>query len=96
MTTQSKHPWRAVARTVFAGGVSVAAMAPFVYEAATKHDAAQAGGWSAVALGIAAGVTRVLAVPAVNVFLQTYLPFLAAEPKAAEPEALARSGGDVE
>jgi hypothetical protein len=80
MATQSKHPWRAVARTVFAAVVSLAAMAPLVYQAATQHDPAQAGGWSAVALAISAGITRVLAVPAVNVFLQRFLPFLAAEP----------------
>jgi hypothetical protein len=79
--TQSKHPWRAVARTLFAGVVGAAAMAPLVYQAATSHDPAIATGWSATALAIAGGVTRVMAIPAVNEFLQKFLPFLAAEPK---------------
>ena len=81
MTTQSKYPWRAVTRTVFAVVVSVAAMAPLVYQAATQHDPAAAGGWAGVSLGIAAAITRVLAAPAVNVFLQRFVPWLAADPK---------------
>lgn len=79
-TTQSKHPWRAVARTVFAGLVSGAAMAPLVYQAATQADPALATGWAGTGLVIAGGVTRVLALPSVNVFLARFLPFLAAAP----------------
>lgn len=79
--TQVKRPWRATARTAFAAFVALASMAPLVYSAATEHNADQATGWAALALGIASAVTRVLAVPAVEAFLQTYLPFLAADPK---------------
>lgn len=79
--TQVKHPWRATVRTLFAAVVSAAAMAPLIYSAATDHDPAQATGWAALALTIASGITRVLAVPAVNTFLQRFLPFLAAEPR---------------
>lgn len=81
MTTQSKYPWRAVARTVFAGVVGAAAMAPLVYTAATQHDSAAASGWAASGLAIAGGITRVMALPQVNALLQKVLPFLAAAPK---------------
>jgi hypothetical protein len=56
-------------------------MAPLIYSAATTNDADKATGWAATALGIAAAVTRVLALPAVEAFLQSYLPFLAADSK---------------
>lgn len=81
MTTQSKYPWRAVARTVFAGLVGLAAMAPLVYGAATHQDPAAASGWAATGLAISAGITRVMALPQVNAYLQRILPFLAAAPK---------------
>jgi hypothetical protein len=79
--TQVKKPWRATVRTLFAALVAVASMAPLVYSAAFQNDPEKATGWSALALGIAAGITRVLAVPAVEAFLQSYLPFLAADSK---------------
>ena len=75
--TQVKRPWRAVVRTCFQAAVGAASMAPMVYEAATHHDAAQATGFAATGLAISAGLTRVMAVPAVNVFLARFLPFLA-------------------
>lgn len=79
--TQVKRPWRATVRTAFAALVAVATMAPLIYSAATTNDADQATGWAASALAIAAAVTRVLALPAVESFLQTYIPFLAADSK---------------
>lgn len=83
--TQVRRPWRATARTVFAALVAIASMAPLVYESATHHDAAAAGGWAATGLAICGAVTRVLAVPAVNDFLGKFLPFLAAEPPSDKP-----------
>ena len=80
--TQVRRPWRATARTVFQGLVGAASMAAPVYEAATHHDAGAATGWAATGLAISAGVTRVMALPGVNEWLQRFLPFLAAEPKA--------------
>lgn len=79
--TQVKKPWRATLRTAFAALVAVASMAPLVYSAAFQNDPEKATGWAALALAIASGITRVLAVPAVEAFLQTYLPFLAADSK---------------
>jgi hypothetical protein len=79
--TQVRQPWRATLRTAFAALVALCSMAPLIYDAALGDDAGEATGWSALALAIAAGVTRVLAVPAVESFLKTFVPFLSAEPK---------------
>jgi hypothetical protein len=83
--TQVRRPWRTVVRSVFQGLVGAAAIAPFVYQAAAGEDPARATGLLGLALGIAAGLTRVMALPAVNAFLAKYVPFLAAEPKPAPP-----------
>lgn len=79
--TQVKRPWRTTARTVFQGLVGAAAIAAPVYEAATHHDPATAGGWAATGLAISAGVTRVMALPGVNSWLERFVPWLAAEPR---------------
>lgn len=84
LPTQAKHPARAVVRTIFQAAVGFAVMSPLIYSAATHHDAAEATGWAAVALGITGTVTRILAVPAVNAWLATFLPFLSAAPKQGE------------
>ena len=77
---------RRTARTIFAAVVGVAAMVPLIYSAATQGDPAQATGWAAVLLAIAGAVTRVMAVPAGELWLQRFLPFLAANP---DPEGTA-------
>ena len=77
--TQVRRPWRATVRTIFQGLVGASAMAAPVYEAATHRDAAAASGYAALGLGICAGVTRVMALPAVNDWLGRFLPFLAAD-----------------
>lgn len=79
--TQVRQPWRATLRTAFAAFVAFAAMAPAIYSAAAGHEADQATGYAALGLGIAAAVTRVLALPAVESFLKVFVPFLSAEPK---------------
>lgn len=79
--TQVRRPWRAVVRTVFQALVALAAMAPVIYQAATNGDPARATGAVGVGLVIAAGVTRVMALPGVESFLQRFAPFLAAQPK---------------
>jgi hypothetical protein len=80
--TQVKHPWRATVRTVFQGAVSACAAAPLIYEAATHGSAGQATGGAAVGLAVAAGVTRVMALPTVEGWLARFIPFLAAQPAA--------------
>lgn len=74
-TTQGAHPWRATARTVFAIVVALLTLLPVI--AAT----AGIGAVPAVVqvLAVAATITRVLALPGVEDFLQKYLPFLAAD-----------------
>jgi len=71
---------RRVIRTVFAGIVGVAAMLPLIYSAAADGSPEAATGWAAVLLTIAGAITRVMAVPAVEVWLQRFVPFLAANP----------------
>lgn len=76
MTTQIRHPWRATARTVFAVTVALLSLLPTIALAAGVDDVPLI----AQALGVAAAVTRVLALPGVEAFLQRYLPWLASAP----------------
>lgn len=73
--TQSQHPWRATTRTVFAAGVALLTLLPYILGAAHVDTTV----WGAQALAVAASVTRVLAVPGVNDFLREYLPWLSAD-----------------
>ncbi|OIH81972.1 hypothetical protein BLJ79_21680 [Arthrobacter sp. UCD-GKA] len=78
LTTQSAHPWRAVIRTLLAAVIALAAMAPLIYSAITQADPEGATGAAAGALAIAGAITRVLALPVVETFLQRFVPWLAA------------------
>lgn len=80
--TQVRRPWRSTLRTIVQTAVGAAALGPAVYEAATHHQADQATGYAAIGLAVAAGLTRVMALPQVETFLQRFVPFLAAQPKA--------------
>lgn len=79
-TTATEYPWQAVIRTVFEALVGLAAMAPLIYSAATQGEPGQAVGWVGVALAISGAITRVMALPGVEAWLQRFLPFLAAAP----------------
>jgi hypothetical protein len=74
--TQVRHPWRATARTIFAATVAFAAMWGTVVDAL---DLDPSWGWVAVATAVTGGITRLMAIPAVDQFLGHFLPFLAAE-----------------
>ncbi|WIV42602.1 DUF2964 family protein [Glutamicibacter nicotianae] len=87
VTTQSQHPWRATVRTILAVIVALAAMAPSIYGAATMGSPEAATGAAALALGIAAAITRIMALPGVESFFQRFLPWLAAGTKTDEPPA---------
>ena len=78
VATQSEHPYRAVARTIFAGLIGLAAAWALIIEALGLDKGLP---WVATTLAIAGGITRVLAIPAVNTWLQTFIPWLAATPK---------------
>jgi hypothetical protein len=77
--TQVHRPWRATVRTIFQALIGLAAMADPIYSAATNHDPATATGYAAAALAISAGITRVMALPGVEGWLQRFLPFLSAD-----------------
>lgn len=77
--TQSKYPWRAVARTVFQATVGLAAAWGLIVQAAGVDETVPV---VASSLAVAGGVTRVMAVPQVNAWLERFLPFLAATPRA--------------
>lgn len=76
--TQVKRPWRATFRTVFQGVVAVAAILPLVLSTAGIPPV----GVAAAVIAVAGALTRVMALPAVEEFLENYLPILAAKPKA--------------
>jgi hypothetical protein len=82
--TQVRRPWRSTARTIFQALIGLAVIAPLVaaaIEEATGYDLDGVPFIAAVLAG-AAAVARVMAVPAVEVWLRRFLPFLAAAPKA--------------
>lgn len=75
------HPTRRVIRGAFQFIIGLGPILPLIYTAATHHDPAAATGLAGVALGVSAAVTRVMALPAVEGFLQQWAPWLAASPK---------------
>lgn len=83
-TTQGEHPWRAVIRTVFALVIALAAMAEPLYSTITQQDPVSATGPALAALAIAGAITRVMAMPMVEQFLQRFLPWLAASARGHE------------
>lgn len=75
--TQVRRPWRATTRTVLAATIALAAMLPLIVDASgLDGTAAPVAG----ALAIAGAITRVMALPSVEVFLRRFLPWLAADP----------------
>jgi len=82
-TTQTRHPWRATARTVLAFLAGAALAAPVLFTAITNENPELATGAAATALAISAAVTRVMAVPFVNEWLTRI--GLGAEPKVKAP-----------
>ncbi|WFE47629.1 hypothetical protein [Verrucosispora sp. WMMD1129] len=83
-TTQTRHPWRATLRTIFAVAIGLLSLLPTIALAAGVDDVPLI----AQALGVAAAVTRVLAIPGVDAWLREYVPWLASAPIRNEvPEA---------
>ncbi|WP_207921298.1 hypothetical protein [Micromonospora sp. KC721] len=83
-TTQTRHPWRATVRTTFAAVVALLSLLPVVAVTAgidTVPAVAQI-------IGVAAAVTRILALPSVDNFLKQFLPWLASAPAGEELPAL--------
>lgn len=80
--TQVRRPWRATLRTVLQALVSVCAMLPLLVGASGLDEQVPA---VAGVLAVAAAVTRIMALPAVEAFLQQFLPWLAAAPRPPAP-----------
>lgn len=74
--TQVRRPWRSTARTIFQATVSLAAMWGLVVVTLDLPDWA----WVGTSVAVAGGITRVMSLPAVEVWLRRFLPFLAAAP----------------
>jgi len=80
-STIVSRPTRRTIRSTFQGAVAFAGIAPLIYQAATNHSPEAATGAAAAGIAICGAVTRVMALPAVEGFLQRYVPILAANPK---------------
>lgn len=73
--TQARHPWRATARTVIA---ALIALLPVLPEIANTLEISTIPTVASI-LGIAALVTRVLAIPEVDKWIDRYAPALSAD-----------------
>lgn len=72
--TQTSHPWRATLRTLFAIVVAFAAMWALVVQAAGLDPNTE---WVVGSIAVASGITRVMALPAVDAFIRKFMPWLA-------------------
>lgn len=73
--SQVRFPWRAAARTVFQLGVGTAAAMPQLVASSGLPDTAWGVG---TALAVSAVVTRVMAIPAVDLAIDRWVPWLSA------------------
>lgn len=83
-STIVSRPRRRTIRSAFQAFVAFAGIAPLIYTAATNDSPEAATGLVAVGIAVCAGVTRVMGLPAVEGFLQQWVPILAANPPAKE------------
>lgn len=83
--TQVRFPNRATIRSVFQVLIGLAAIMPLIVAAAGLPTA---GGIVGGVLAVSAAVTRIMAIPGVNKFLEDHLPWLAAKPPAPEVKAI--------
>lgn len=72
--TQTVFPWRTTIRSVFQFVVGLAASWALIVQAAGVNPGVE---WVAGSVAIAAGITRVMALPAVDDLIRRFLPFLA-------------------
>jgi hypothetical protein len=75
-STQERYPLRAAVRTAFQVVVALATLLPYILA-----ELPVSGTWVAQTVAVAMGITRVMAMPQVNEFLNRFAPLLAAEPK---------------
>lgn len=80
--TQVKHPNRSTARTLLAAAIGLLPVLPVI-----AHELGiESIPWVASVLAITAAVTRTMAHPAVERWMQSTLPLLAAQPKDSDHE----------
>lgn len=63
---------------MFTAFIALAALAPVIYTAITLQSSELATGAGAGVLAVAGAVTRVIAIPGVENFLQRFVPWMAA------------------
>lgn len=90
-TSQTKYPARALVRTLLQVVIALAVGLPFLVDAAGLSEAIPG---VSVALAVAAAITRVMALPWTEDFLERFIPWLAAEPTSARMSANGM-GGDA-
>lgn len=74
--TQVRHPKQATARTVIAAAIGLLPILPII-----AHEfGAESIPWVAGVLTVTGTITRVMALPQVEAWLQTHFPLLAAAP----------------
>ena len=76
-TTQETHPWRATVRTVFQALIALSASWAVIVETIGLDPGLV---WVSGSLAAAAAVTRVMALPQVETFLERFIPWLSADP----------------
>jgi hypothetical protein len=84
--TQSRHPWRATARTVLAAGAGLLSLLPLIAVTADVDTVPAV----AQVLTVAGAITRVLAIPGVDGWLRRWAPILATTP---QPEQVRMRSG---
>lgn len=73
--TQVQHPWRAVVRTGFQAAVGIAAAMPVIV---AESGLPQTWTGIGIALGVSASLTRIMAIPAVDIVIDRWVPWLSA------------------
>ena len=81
--TQVQYPRRAMVRTAFQAAVGLASLIPYVV---AEIDVPPAG-WLTQVVAVAAGITRVMALPEVSKFLEAHFSWLAAADPTKTPAA---------
>lgn len=76
--SQVRAPWRTTVRTLFQALIGLCAALPVIVTASGVEQTTAGVG---LGLAVAAGVTRVMAAPAVNDWIDRYVPWLSAGPR---------------
>lgn len=77
-STQTAYPWRATVRTAFAFLIGLAASWALIIQTLGLGPDIP---WVATSLVAAAGITRVMALPAVDNLIRQFVPWLAPDKK---------------